>query len=392
MTNSTTTLQHAITSAKESIGADLGALARTVIDHQNRCSDYLVPAPALRMEIDGRSEEHVGTPRLTIDLGENESRSLALLSTGHAQLASRLGIPKRYYDRMVEEKPELLAENVNSWLAADEERRFLTRTIKPVDGSGIDGVRAVLSNSFRAIDHHDVLSAILPSAIAAGAEVLSSGITERRLFVQLATPKIETEIAKGDVVRLGVVLKNSETGFGRLELVPMIYRLACLNGMIMSQAEGAIRKNHVGKRLGELSEFAEQFYSDATRRVSDAAFFLQVQDTVAGMFSEKTIETLVEPLRRAAGLEIPTNVRLVDLRDRVAKEIKLSETEADGFLANLARSDAGGLDLWKAANAVTALAHESESYDRAVELESLGNTIARISKSTFERLVRPSSN
>ena len=34
----------------------------------------------------------------------------------HAQIADRLSIPKKYYDRMREENPALLDANVNAWL------------------------------------------------------------------------------------------------------------------------------------------------------------------------------------------------------------------------------------------------------------------------------------
>jgi len=48
----------------------------------------------------------------------------SLTEWAHQQLSEKLGIPKRYYDRMREEKPELLLQNINAWIEEDE-RRFI---------------------------------------------------------------------------------------------------------------------------------------------------------------------------------------------------------------------------------------------------------------------------
>jgi hypothetical protein len=57
--------------------------------------------------------------RLTIpDYGE-----FPLTDWAHGQLADKLGIPRRYYERMRETgKTELLAENINAWLDVRERR------------------------------------------------------------------------------------------------------------------------------------------------------------------------------------------------------------------------------------------------------------------------------
>ena len=46
----------------------------------------------------------------------------------HGQIAAHTGIPKRYYDRMVVDQPDLWAENVNTWLH-DEPKKRMVRTI-----------------------------------------------------------------------------------------------------------------------------------------------------------------------------------------------------------------------------------------------------------------------
>lgn len=66
-----------------------------------------------------------------------------------AQTADKLEIPLKYYHKMKSEAPELLAENVNTWLHKTEKDFFIR-------GLG-DSVRVFFSNRYRVIDHLDVL-------------------------------------------------------------------------------------------------------------------------------------------------------------------------------------------------------------------------------------------
>ena len=54
--------------------------------------------------------------------------------TDHAQgqIADRVGIPKRYYDRMKAEAPALLADNVNHWFQETPERRMVRTLIASI--------------------------------------------------------------------------------------------------------------------------------------------------------------------------------------------------------------------------------------------------------------------
>ncbi len=56
----------------------------------------------------------------------------------HSQIAARLDIPSKYYNRMRLEAPELLAANVNEWFHNKPERRM----VRTLDGQ----MRAFLSD------------------------------------------------------------------------------------------------------------------------------------------------------------------------------------------------------------------------------------------------------
>lgn len=55
-------------------------------------------------------------------LSVGSAGAFPLTDHAHGQIAERVGIPKRYYDRMRADAPALLAGNVNHWFRATPER------------------------------------------------------------------------------------------------------------------------------------------------------------------------------------------------------------------------------------------------------------------------------
>lgn len=54
-------------------------------------------------------------PDLSLNLGNG--KEYPVTKHCHSQIATRLGIPKKYYDRMLLDSPDLLSNNVNHWFA-----------------------------------------------------------------------------------------------------------------------------------------------------------------------------------------------------------------------------------------------------------------------------------
>jgi hypothetical protein len=91
-----------------------------------------------------------------IRLALPEYGEFPLTEWAHGQLADKLGIPRRYYERMRDSgKLELLAENVNAWLG-ERERRL----IRILDGR----IRAILSDRYRVMDNYDLSSLLWTSS------------------------------------------------------------------------------------------------------------------------------------------------------------------------------------------------------------------------------------
>jgi hypothetical protein len=66
-------------------------------------------------------------------------------------------------------------------------------------------------------------------------EVVSSEVTEHRLYLKTVFPSLRAEITNtrrvGDFVEAGLLISNSEVGLGAVSLKAFARLLACLNGM-----------------------------------------------------------------------------------------------------------------------------------------------------------------
>lgn len=349
------------------IGKSLSELA-TEIERQNTAkNDYLADTSALRMEAydNGVTLRMNGSTGSPLDIGR----------IAHRQIATYTGIPAKYYDRMQEEAPELLARNVNTWFSMNRDKRM----IRTLDGTA----RAFLSNRYRCLDNYEVATTILPiiaeMARSEQAKIESCELTESRMYLKVVTPRITAEVVPGDVVQAGFIVSNSETGQGSVTVSPLIYRLVCSNGMILP--DGRLRKYHVGRD----NEAAEDFtiYRSATMEASDRAFLMKMEDTVRAAANQTIFDGAVAKMREArdAKIEAKTAPQVVEL---VTKEYGFSQEEGRGILGHLI--DGGELSLYGLANAVTRQAQDVESYDRSTDMEAAGYSILTINPALWRRI------
>ena len=105
------------------------------LNRQNKAKqDFISPAQGMRLREDGHTFEinHLTT---------SQQEVFGTTSLFHRQVASALGIPAKYYDLMQAQKPELLAENVNSWFA-DKPSSYMVRSMGRVpDGLAAQAVQ-----------------------------------------------------------------------------------------------------------------------------------------------------------------------------------------------------------------------------------------------------------
>lgn len=347
-------------------GRTLTELAAEIQRQADSKRDFVAPASKLAM--DSSSPYH---PVLAMQNGS--VTRFGIKDTMHEQIASRLEIPRHYYDRMRTEQPDLLTTNVNTWLKHSQ-NKYMVRTL---DGDA----RALLSDKYRPLDNIDLAEAVLPKLIDLGVNIESCEITERRLYLKAVTPKITAEVKTGDVVQAGLCISNSEIGGGAIKIEPLIYRLICLNGAIVNDM--AMRRAHIGKKHSFLElDGAEQYYRDETRMADDRAFWLKVQDVVAAMLDGKTFAAIVERWQIATEQKITADP--VEVVERTAKRFGLFDAERSSVLTHLIQG--GDLSAYGLMNAVTRSAQDVASYDRSTELERLGTQVLELPKQAWREL------
>ena len=152
--------------------------------------DYLIAPNRLRMESYGKEM----FLHLSDDSGTELIEPMTITGIAHRQIGTHLCIPAAYYDRMREERPDLLAYNANTWFKQESSQRML----RTLDGSA----RAYLSNRYRRIDNIDIAGVTLP--ILGGLPDIrfeSCQITESRMYIKAVNPRLQAEVSPGDIVQ-----------------------------------------------------------------------------------------------------------------------------------------------------------------------------------------------
>lgn len=364
-------------------GRSLASLAAELERQTQTRKDYIAPQAKLEAVVIPAVTVENGTDTPTIipaDVRIAGFNGEPMPLTGHAvgQLSDHLGIPKKYYDRMAIETPALLADNINTWFRQDPDNSRMLRTL---DGK----IRGVLSPKYRPLDNFDLAQTVLPALIEAKAEIVSSELTETRIYIKAILPHLSDELPAGlawgtghNAVGTGVdrgrvvsaiVISNSEVGNGALRVEPSVFTSWCTNLAIMAQA--AMKKYHVG-RVHDILDSSFEIYRDETRQASDRAFWMQVRDVVAVAFEEKMFRAAIADMKRAGERPI-TSGDLMAVVTRTVTELALPQATSTGVLKFLAAG--GDLTQWGLSSAVTRVAGETTDYELATTLERAGGQI-----------------
>ena len=371
-------------------GRSIAEVLRELQRQNTMKRDFITPARALHLEDDGRTFVMNGVPGAegaggSVSGEESAGNTMVLDTTPlfHRQVASSLGIPAKYYDLMQDQKPELLADNVNSWLS-DRDQNYMVRSMGG-EAAGTDTAflaRAFLSDRYRRIDNMDVAAAVLP--LFAGSdqfEIVSSEVTSVRMYIKILNHRLEAEVKPGDYVQAGVVISNSEVGLGAVSVQPLLYRLICTNGMVIN--DFGQRKHHIG-RAAKVMDDSFELYSDATIEAEDKAFLLKLRDVTRAAIEETRFNQIVDTLRESTDARITGPVQ--DVVELTGKSLGITQDEQDGVLKYLI--EGGDLSLYGLSNAFTRFSQDVESYDRATALEGMGWQVATMPKTQWKEINR----
>jgi hypothetical protein len=317
----------------------------------------------------------------------NTDNTFGINALAHDQIGVHTGIPAKYYDKMLAEAPDLLANNVNRWF----EKYPAPRLVRTLDNK----VRAFLSDQYRPLENADLAEAVLPILLEMKLEIMSCEITERRLYIKAVDERIKKDVPSGrkigdgshvifDTCSPALIISNSEVGSGSLSVESGIFTKVCTN--LAAIAGQGMKRRHVGAR-NELTAGEEVRYllTDQTKRATDKAIWLQVRDVVKGAFDEVRFTAHTNKLAGLAKDQIETDdvVKVVELSSR---QFGFTETEGKSVLKHLIAG--GDLTRYGLFNAVTRTAQDLDSYDRASEFEQMGGKIIELPKNDWQRLAK----
>lgn len=355
----------------------LGSLVDLLRDENVRRHDLVVPASQLTMTESGKVGIFTSEPTFD-EHGVTAAgwNTVEPTTVAHEQIGSTFDIPRSYYKRMLDGSGDLLAENVNHWLRADE-RSFFVRTLTGTDG-GRGVMRALLSDRFRPMDDLDTLLAALEGVRAAGIDPsdleISADRSDRRMYVRINAPAVSIEAAdvveryvdprtgrRGSsfpVVSAGVVIRNSDVGQGAWSIAPRVTFLVCTNGM--TRTTEAQRKVHVGGRQDE----GIIDWSDETMRRELAVITSKTTDAVSTFLTTDYLDGVVNELRGFAGVVLADPLAAVR---EVTKGLNYSKDDAESILQAFVKG--GDLSPLGIGQAITNVAQDLDA-DKASDMEN----------------------
>jgi hypothetical protein len=366
---------------------NLTELVEELRNQNLRKKDFVVPASYIKMQNGelivtnpkGESAELssllAGTGIMhTDDL--YESIRLKVIDTCHQHLCDKLDIAKKYYDRLKEKALDLLDINVSYWLQKSNSNYFLRTFIDKEEKNG--HIRAFLSDRFRVIDNYDVLLACLEAVKESGIplQVQSADITDKKMYVRFVAPEIEIhapallkeyKVPNGDGggktgIMSGLVISNSEIGYGQFSISPRAVISACDNGMIFSDDNFA--KTHIGAKMDEFSEIV---WSEETKHKNYELIIAQVKDAIKTFVSPEYVGKKIKAIEEkivGAKLQHP-----IDAVKNVCTSLKFSDKKEADILNYFIQG--GDLSLFGVSQAMTYYAHKDADADEQYELETV---------------------
>lgn len=291
------------------------------------------------------------------------------------QAASRVDIPVTFINRFLGEEygGELITDALNTVYKHRGEEKFLVR-------SSDKEIRGVLSDTYRRMDSGPILDAFARTCADIGAVPIEGIGGELRFSVKALIPKIYKvgkQQGNEEIFAFGVSLSNSDFGCGALSLQFFLWRIWCSN---TATREDSLRKVHLGKRLAENIEYAQETYAADTN-----AMALMVRDHVRGILSPPKIEEAVATLETA--METSVDPKKFFDRGGELEKLKLTKAEVEGTRETFNNGDITvlprGTSVARMSQAVAWLA-QSATPERRLELERAAGII-------MEKTAKPES-
>ena len=310
--------------------------------------DYLMNTKTIRdPKLDNEGEVlSLQTEVGRIDFNENAER----------QLATYLGVPAPYLQRIKSDATDLYFDTISTLL---EKKEDTPRMIRTYNGRA----RAVLSDTYCRLDN-DIISNGLQKIADSELEIRGFSLDENGMNLQIVSPKSEAEVTKGDVVQSGFVIRNSEVGWHAMQSDFMAYRLVCTNGMVMGDKQFQMRRVHSG--VSNLKQLGNERVPEYT--VSDIVS--QIENVASHATSPEAINKYAESMLALDKIAIDDHHAVAN---RIQKQYKITNLQKEQIVGHYERDNR--ITAWGMCNAVTRTAQDQAKADDALHLETIGGNM-----------------
>lgn len=308
---------------------DFETLLATLDEQQERKVDLVLPATDLcshKGDLRVRRTDRVELSDTGVTTPVEVYRPTDVFDEGVSQ---RVGVPRAWLRTMRDNGwTDLVDGTLNGllhgkrvsddeWMREPLSKSFLLRALKDADGGEVGTARALLSNSYKIVDHVDTLRAAMRGMARAGlgaANIAQCDLTGRKMYVTVVAPEIQAlapELLKNyrspftgqtgadnPTMFAGFVLTNSETGHGSFSITPRLVVEVCTNGMTIKR--DAVAARHLGARLddGLIS------YSEETRQANLNLITSQAADTVRRFLDVDYMTAVIREMTENAQTEV----------------------------------------------------------------------------------------
>lgn len=188
-------------------------------------------------------------------------------------------------------------------------------------------VLAVVSDSYRPHHNTQLIGTMAKFADAAGMKIVRAGTFDGGVHVWAAAETgIQSEVRRGDIVKLQIVMRSSHDGTSASIYRAMAIRLACLNGMTVTEGAGSVRFVH-STGISEAKADQVASYMDQTGQG-----FRAYIDAMARLYTVRSTPTI----DRLILLELVAPELLQSVHDRLHRVSNLtpaSSTPTNGQLS-----------------------------------------------------------
>lgn len=215
-----------------------------IISRLNSVRRFDVPVNTKSIEV-GEVETPGGGTALALQVQTTEgAQALTIEPRAQAQLLSNWSVPAPHFDRLPR---ALQAAELNHFFSTAP-KDLTVRTIK--NGGPLATARAFVSGRYEEFDSAEALevAAETLSQHGGGEWQIAEDKAERdEMRILIVQPQEHDVSARrvGDMVKLGLSIRNSEIGTGALGVEFSAFRLACLNGLVVPEAAVSVRQRHI---------------------------------------------------------------------------------------------------------------------------------------------------